>query len=163
MSKITRSLTIEEEVWNQALEKAGSRKLSQKIEEMLKDYVDYDEEQEFQDTDILEKSGLSEKQKSAVRLLLREEKSKISLGKFTNLLRQEGIYDRADFIKKAAQRISKDDYGLYEKEGGKLVVQNIQCYCGSSSSPLVLDEGRCLKCGTKLLDWEEEEDGLEVV
>ena len=164
MSKITRSLTIEEEVWNKAREKAGSRKLSSKIEEMLKDYTDYDEEEDgYQDTDILEKSGLSEKQKSAVRLLLREGKSQISLGEFTQLLREEGIYDRSDFIKKAVQRISKDDYGLFEKEGSKLVVQNIQCYCGSSSSPLVLDEGRCLECGTQLLDLEEEEDGLEVV
>jgi hypothetical protein len=163
MGKITRSLTIEEEVWNQAKEKAGSRKLSPKIEEMLKEWVDYEEEQEHEDTDLLQKSSLTDKQKKAVRILLREGKGKIGIQSFMKLVRREGIYDRRDFVKKALKRISKDDYGLYQKEGSHLVVQDIQCHCGSKIKANALDEGKCVNCGIQLVDLEEEESELKVV
>jgi len=164
MGKITRSLTVDEEVWNQAKEKAGSRKLSPKIEEMLRDWTDYEEgEDEHQDTDILEKSTLTEKQKKAVRLLLQKDKGEVGIQSFMQLVKREGIYDRRDFIKKAVKRISKDEFTPYEKEGGKIVVQDIRCFCGSAMSATALDEGKCVKCGTRLIDIEEEESDLKVV
>jgi hypothetical protein len=163
VGKITRSLTVEEEVWEQAKQKAGSRKLSPKIEELLKDWVDYDEDtDQHQDTDILEKSNLSEKQKEAVRLLIQQERGDIGVQSFTKLVMREGIYDRRDFIKKAVKRISKDDYTPYKKDGGKLVAQDLQCYCGAATKASALDEGKCVNCGTRLIELEEE-DELKVV
>jgi len=163
MAKTTRSLTIEEEVWNQAKEKAGSRKLSPKIEEMLKDWIDYEGDQTHDDTDILEKAGITDKQKKAVRILLQKEKGEIGIQSFMQLVKREGIYDRRDFIEKAVKRISKDDYAPYKKQGRKMVAQDIQCYCGAATSATALDEGKCVKCGTRLLDLEEEDSGLKVV
>jgi hypothetical protein len=163
MAKITRSLTVDEKVWNQAKKKAGSRKLSPKIEEMLKDWINYEDEDEHQDTDLLEKSSLTEKQKKAVRLLLQEDRTEIGIQSFMQFVKREGIYDRRDFIKKAVKRISKDEFTPYKKEGSQIVVQEIQCFCGSAMSATALDEGKCVKCGTRLLELEEEESGLKVV
>lgn len=163
MGRITRSVRVEEELWNQAKEKAGSRKLSDKIEELLEDWVGYEEDSPQEDTDLLAKSNLTEKQEKSVRLLLKNGHGEIGIQRFMQVVRREGIYDRKDFIKKAVKKISKDDYGLYKKEGGSLQVQEIQCSCGAKIKATALNEGNCVKCSSQLIDMEEDDSGIKVI
>ena len=162
MSKVTRSITVEQQIWKKAMEKAGHGNLSDEIEKLLQEYADVKDREMVEDIDILERSNLSKGQKETVRTMLREKKAQINIQQFGSLVKENGIYGRRDFIKKAIQNISKDERSLYEKKGDELLVQQIKCGCGSKVSPIAL-EGKCRNCGRQLVDLKKEDEDFEVV
>lgn len=157
MGRTTRSISIKEEIWNQALEQTDN--LSKTIEQLLQKHVLHQEPgSKQQPYNLLNRSELTRKQRRAVKKLIQKEISEITLESFRNLVLDEGLYNRRDFIKKAVQRIDRDPRVPFELSGGSFRQKSIRCRCGAVSEPLALENGCCPKCSLQLIDLGEGEN-----
>ena len=157
MGRTTRSISIKEEIWNQALEQTDN--LSQTIEQLLQKHVLHQEtSSQPEPYNLLNRSELTDKQHRAVKKLIEKEISEITLESFRNLVLDEGLYHRRDFIKKAVQRIDRDPMVPFKLSGGSFHQKSIRCRCGAVSEPLALENGCCPKCGLQLIDLGEGEN-----
>lgn len=145
-----KTISVPDELWDKAKQQAGSRKLSEKIREMLRNYVGEENNEQYL---ILNKSNLAKGQKKLVKFLIEEGVAQASKAKLTQIIKQEGLYSKEGYIKSALDRITKDSVIPYKKEGRNIVSESITCKCGANFQAQVLSktDGKCPTCGMQYI------------
>lgn len=161
------NISVDEEVWEKSVEKIGKGNVSQKIEDLLIEFLDGDVEtsNKSEDIDILDHADLTEKQERLIRELIRENKKSIGLGEASRFADAKGVYSRKDYVKQAIKKIDKEQYSLYKMVGDSLEAEVVTCReCGQKINAALLSnhEGDCPNCGTGILDLSQEELIVEV-
>lgn len=158
------NITIDEKTWEQALQQYGKGNISRKIEELLSQDLDTDPEPRKEHGDIISHTNLTDKQRKLLEEIIRRELGTVSTNKAAKICNNLGIYTERCFIKKAVEKISKDNYAPYKLENGDLQSQQIQCGCGQTVYPAGLAKtgGECVGCGKQLIDLNSDDAGFSV-
>ena len=155
--------------WQKAKEKIEKSKydsLSDFLRKSLRDFVGDDENKEVKERlHIVERSGLSDKQKRLVRKLVSESVQDISLGSLLDFSKRHNVYTRSDYVKNAVKRIDRSNIPYNVSGNSKLEDSKLKCKCGAEFFFHVLGswDGVCKACGRVYVKFRDEQLDFEVI
>lgn len=141
------TLSLDDELMEKLDENTASRKKSQKVEELIQEWLDEDPDVKT-DMNIVENSSLTDVQKDVVYSMIKNGKTEMNGAQWANFI--EKYYDKNTLKNKCHMKITGDPNIPYSSDGDKsLSSRKIECECGANIhvGPLSKNAGECPKCG----------------
>lgn len=155
MEKTVKTYSLDSDIAEKFAEQTPSRKTSEKLEELMADYIDEEAEKDpvFE---LWDKDLMSKKRNKFCNLILEslDGRQAVIKSKLTKKARNAGIYSQKSHIKDAIKFMIRSEEIPLRSEGRKLIDEDFLCRadeCTSVLTPsMLMKQGReCPKCGAE--------------